>query len=67
MLRLEVGLTQKALAEAMGVTEQTIRNWEQGRSEPRLTIAQTKRLCRLLEKSLDEMPDSLAKTAGEAA
>lgn len=31
--RKELGLTQKALAELLGVVEDTIRNWETGRNE----------------------------------
>lgn len=56
-LRLEAGLTQKHLAEALGVTEQTIRNWEQGKVEARFTLFQMKKLCEKLGKSLDELPD----------
>ncbi|MBD2259900.1 helix-turn-helix transcriptional regulator [Pseudanabaena sp. FACHB-2040] len=61
-LRLEAGLTQKAIADALGVTEQTVRNWERGKIEARLTLGQTKLLCKMLNKSLDEMPDNFAGT-----
>lgn len=57
-LRNKAGLTQEALAEALGVTDHTIRNWEKGRSEARLTIPQFKKLLRLLNCSPEEMPDS---------
>lgn len=56
-LRLEAGLTQKQIADELGVSEQTVRNWEQGKHLPRLTIPQVKKLCRLIGKSLDEIPD----------
>ncbi len=56
-LRQTAEVTQKQLAIALGVTEQTVRNWEQGTSVPRLTIPQTKALCRMLRLSLDDMPD----------
>lgn len=59
-LRLKAGLTQKAIADALGVTEQAVRNWERGKNEPRFTIKQTKLLCQLLGISLNEMPDSFA-------
>lgn len=57
-LREKVGLTQEALADALGVTDHTVRNWEKGRAEPRLTISQTKILCRVLQCSLEDLPDS---------
>lgn len=59
-LRIKAGLTQKAIADALGVTEQAVRNWERGKNEPRLTIKQTKLLCRLLGITLEEMPDSFS-------
>lgn len=57
-LRQKVGVTQEALAEALGVTDHTVRNWEKGRAEPRLTIRQTKRLCAVLQCSLEDLPDN---------
>lgn len=59
-LRLEAGLTQKALAEAFNVSEQAVRNWEHGKVEPKFTLADTKKLCRLLNKTLEELPDSFS-------
>jgi transcriptional regulator with XRE-family HTH domain len=32
LLRKELGLTQRQLADAVGVTESTIRNWENNRN-----------------------------------
>ncbi|MGW1364516.1 telomere-associated protein Tap [Streptomyces chartreusis] len=34
-LRDAAGITQARIAKAMGVTEQTVKNWENGRSEPK--------------------------------
>jgi transcriptional regulator with XRE-family HTH domain len=59
-LRLQAGLTQKAIADALGVTEQAVRNWERGKNEPRFTIQQMKLLCRMLGLTLEEMPDSFS-------
>ena len=56
-LREKVGLTQEAVALALGVTDHTIRNWEKGRAEPRLTIRQVKKLCQILKCNLDDLPD----------
>ena len=47
--RREKGLTQQALAEAVGVTRQTIHAVESGEYNP------TIRLCRALGKTLDEL------------
>jgi DNA-binding XRE family transcriptional regulator len=33
-LRKRLGLTQKQVADAVGVTDQTVSNWEAGRFEP---------------------------------
>ena len=63
-LREKAGLTQEAVAVELGVTDHTIRNWEKGRAEPRLTIRQVKKLCRLLNCSLDELPDDFGPVPG---
>jgi DNA-binding XRE family transcriptional regulator len=55
-LRKRLGLTQKQVADAVGVTDQSVSNWEAGRFEPRLTISQMQALCRVLQCSLDELP-----------
>jgi len=57
-------IKQKELAEALGVSETTVRNWERGRAIPQLTISQTKTLCRMLQCSLDEIPDSFGPLEG---
>ncbi|NER85061.1 MAG: helix-turn-helix transcriptional regulator [Leptolyngbya sp. SIO1D8] len=59
-LRLKAGLTQRSIADALGVTEQAVRNWERGKNEPRFTIQQMKLLCRMLGLTLDEMPDTFS-------
>lgn len=58
-LRRELNLSQKALAEALEVSEQTIRNWEHGRTIPQLTIPQMKALCEMLKRDIREIPDWL--------
>ena len=61
-LRERAGLTQEALAAKLGVTDHTVRNWEKGRAEPRLTIRQVKILCAALKCTLEELPDNFAQT-----
>jgi DNA-binding XRE family transcriptional regulator len=58
-LRKGLGLTQRQVAEAIRVTDQTVSNWEAGRFEPKLTISQTQALCRILQCPLDELPNFL--------
>lgn len=53
--------SQKDLAKAVGVSRQTISNWENGRVEPELTLSQYKALCMALGiESIRELPDSFA-------
>lgn len=57
-MRKGLGLTQEDVAKALDVTTRTIINWENGHHEPRLTLRQTKALCRLLQISqIEDMPD----------
>ncbi|MCM1387543.1 MAG: helix-turn-helix transcriptional regulator [Bacillus sp. (in: Bacteria)] len=46
-------MTQKELADAVGVSRQTINAIEQGEYNP--TIKLCRSICRILEKSLDEL------------
>jgi putative transcriptional regulator len=58
-LRLEAGLSQDDLVRLMGVANSTIRRWERGEAEPTMTVAQMKAFCKAINKTLDELPDSL--------
>lgn len=51
--RAEKDMTQKALAEAVGVSRQTINAIEQGEYNP--TIKLCRAICRVLGKSLDDL------------
>lgn len=51
--RKHAGLTQEALAEAVGVSRQTIAKWEAGESTPDLAMAGA--LAKALEISLDDL------------
>lgn len=56
-LRKEAGLTQRELANSVGVTESTIANWEQGRNA-KLWFERVAKLC----QDLHCTPDELIKT-----
>lgn len=51
--RAELDMTQKALAEAAGVSRQTINAIEQGAYNPNIKLCRT--ICRVLGKSLDDL------------
>lgn len=51
--RAEKDMTQKALAEAVGVSRQTINAIEQREYNP--TIKLCRSICRVLEKGLDDL------------
>ncbi len=54
-LRRRLNLTQREVAQAIGVTDQTVSNWETGVYKPRLTPKQTRALCVILNCTLDEL------------
>lgn len=54
------GLTQKQVADALGVSAQSVNNWVRGRikKEPiKLSVQQIKILCKVLNCTLDDLPD----------
>ena len=51
--RAEKDMTQKVLAEAVGVSRQTINAIEKGEYNP--TIKLCRKICRVLDKSLDDL------------
>lgn len=54
-LRINAGLTQRQVAEALGVTETTIRNWESGLREPKPTFSVTEKLMELYNCSIHDL------------
>lgn len=50
-------MTQKELADSLGVTKNTVANWEKGRAIPKLTPAQYKTLLKMLNISVEDLPD----------
>ena len=52
-MRKEKGISQEKLAEKLGITRQTLSNYENGITSP--DLEQSKRLCDILDMSLDEL------------
>ena len=53
LARVELDMTQRDLAEAVGVTRQTIGLIEAGKYNPSLSLCQS--ICRCLGKTLDKL------------
>ena len=53
LIRKSSGLTQKQVADKLGVVESCYANWEQGRTEP--SIAYIRMLTQIFYVSLDEL------------
>ena len=51
--RAQSGMTQKQIATLLGVVESCYANWEQGRTEPSVTMLRT--LCNTLNVTADEL------------
>ena len=64
-LRTLQNITQRELADALGVTTDTVANWERGRSVPKLTIPQFKTLLKVLQVTVDELPDDFGKSESD--
>lgn len=59
-LRLAAGLSQADLVRLTGLSIATISRWERGEGgEPTMTVYQMKAFCQAVNKTLDELPDSL--------
>ena len=66
--RDQLGLTQRDVAVAVNVSVQTVSNWETGRyREAKLTLPQVKALCRVLQWTIDDLPDDLAPSRSQSA
>jgi DNA-binding XRE family transcriptional regulator len=58
-LRESLNMTQRELANAIGVTDQTISNWERGIHIPKLTPRQMANLCKATGLGIEEIADLL--------
>ena len=57
-LRKRAGLTQRQLADAMGVTVKSVSAWERGVVEPRLTFAEVQKLMEILDCSFQDLVEA---------
>jgi putative transcriptional regulator len=69
-LRLRAKLRTVDVASRVGVGESSVRNWEKGRTIPKLTIDKTAALCLLYQCSIEELAqavmESMAQSGEEA-
>jgi DNA-binding XRE family transcriptional regulator len=61
-LRESAGLTQEEMAHHLGIASSTYRRWEKG-LEPAMTRSQWIKYCKLVSRSFEDLPDSLAVPA----
>lgn len=61
-LRERAGLRAVDVAFYLGINESTVRNWEKGRTVPKLTIPQMRQLLDLYKCSFEELEESLKES-----
>jgi transcriptional regulator with XRE-family HTH domain len=64
-VRLDAGLTQKQLAEALGVAELTVSRWERGITSP--SVARLRRIAELTASNVSSLIRNVDATAQVAA
>jgi transcriptional regulator with XRE-family HTH domain len=64
-LRLAAGLSQEDLVRVTGISGSSISRWERGLAEPTMTVYQMKAFCKAVNKTLEELPDSLIPPQSE--
>jgi putative transcriptional regulator len=64
-LRLRAKLRTVDVASRVGVGESSVRNWEKGRTIPKLTIDKTAALCQLYQCSIEELADAVMKSMAQ--
>ena len=65
-LRLRAKLRTVDVASRVGVGESSVRNWEKGRTIPKLTIDKTAALCLLYHCSIEELADAVMKSMAQS-
>ena len=65
-LRERAGLTQRQLADALGVTVTTVSSWERGVKKPSLSFAQVQNVIETLNCTLEELVEATQPPEHEA-
>jgi transcriptional regulator with XRE-family HTH domain len=60
-LRKRAGLTQRQVADALGITNKTVSEWERGIGEPHLTISETQRLMDVMQCTFEELLEATSQ------
>ena len=64
-LRHRAGLRAEDVAVKLGIAVSTVRNWEQGRTVPKMRVDQFALLCKLYKCSIEEL-DRATRESEEA-
>ena len=65
-LRLKVKLRTVDVASRVGIAESSVRNWEKGRTIPKLTIDKVAVLCELYQCSIAELAQAAQESILQA-
>lgn len=66
-LRERLNLRTVDVASKVGVGESSVRNWEKGRTIPKLRIDQTAALCKLYGCSIEELDQAVKESIANAS
>lgn len=64
-LRLKAGLKSEQVVVQIGIAASTLRNWEQGRSIPKLRVDQFARLCESYGCTIQELNEAAQESVSQ--
>ncbi|MBW4469202.1 MAG: helix-turn-helix domain-containing protein [Stenomitos rutilans HA7619-LM2] len=67
VFRERTGKNQREFGAEIGVSDQTVSNWETGVSKPKLNPPQMLKLCQLLNCSLEDLAEAFSSSDKSAA